>query len=120
MISSVIFLTYSVFLPVKTIVFIWFFFANSRALITFLLLPDVEIPITTSSFWPSASSCLENKNSNPKSFPIAVRVDVSVERDKAAIAFLFLLNLTVNSVERCCASEALPPLPKNIIFFFFL
>ena len=43
--------------------------------------------------------------------------DVSVTKEMAGIDFLFLQNLTVSSVDKCCASEALPPFPKKIIFF---
>ena len=42
--------------------------------------------------------------------------DVSVDKDIAGNAILFFLNLTVNSVAKCCASAALPPFPKKIIF----
>ena len=77
------------------------------------------IATTTSPGFPIASICLENKKSKPKSFPIAVSVDVSVTSEIAAIALLFFENLTLNSVERCWASEALPPFPKKVIFIFF-
>ena len=51
--------------------------------------------------------------------PIADIADVSVTKDKAGIDFLFSQNLTVSSVDKCCASAALPPFPKKIIFFPF-
>ena len=95
-----------------------FFFAVLKAFKTFLLLPEVVIPIATSSLSPSASICLENTKSNPKSFPIAVRADVSVTSDIAGIALRSFENLTVSSVAKCWASEALPPFPKKRIFFF--
>ena len=96
-----------------------FFFAVLIALITFLLLPEVVIPIATSSLSPKASICLENTKSNPKSFPIAVKADVSVANDIAGIALRFFENLTVSSVAKCWASEALPPFPKKEFFFPF-
>ena len=81
--------------------FKFFFFALLSPSMTFILFPEVEIPIATSPFSPTASICLENKYLNPKSFAIAVIVEVSVTNDKAAIAFLFLENLTDNSVAKC-------------------
>ena len=50
--------------------------------------------------------------------PIAVKADVSVANDIAGIALRFFENLTVSSVAKCCASDALPPFPKKRIFFF--
>ena len=54
-----------------------------------------------------------------KSLPIAVIVEVSVLKASAGIDFLFFLYLTTNSVAICCASAALPPLPKSIILLPF-
>ena len=68
---------------------------------------------------PNASICLEYIYLKPKSLPIAVKADVSVVNANPGNAFLFLLKRTVNSVARCCESDALPPFPKNIIFFLF-
>ena len=68
---------------------------------------------------PKASNCLEKTYLNPKSLPIAVKADVSVANDMADIALRFFLYLTVNSVAKCCASDALPPFPKKIIFFLY-
>ena len=48
---------------------------------TFLLFPDVVIPIAISPAFPIALICLENKNSKPKSFPIALNVEVSVTKE---------------------------------------
>ena len=118
-ISFVIFSANFVVFPVNNIVLMPLSYEYLRALITFLLFPEVDIPIATSPFFPIASICLEKIKSKPKSFPIAERDDVSVTKDNAEIGFLFFENLTVNSVERCCASAALPPLPKKIILFFF-
>lgn len=67
----------------------------------FLLDPDVEMQTKQSPFFPRACICLEKIYLNPKSFPIAVNALVSVTKDKAAMAFLLNLNLTVNSVARC-------------------
>ena len=103
----------------KNYTFESFFFAVLIALITFLLLPEVVIPIATSSLSPKASICLENIKSNPKSFPIAVKADVSVASDIAGIALRSFENLTVSSVAKCWASEALPPFPKKEFFFLF-
>jgi len=44
---------------------------------------------------------------------------VSVDKEIAGIDFLFFLYLTTNSVAICCASAALPPLPKSIILLPF-
>ena len=101
MISSVTSLISLVLFPVKMMHFIPILFANSNPLITFLLFPEVEIAIATSPFLPNASSCLEKSCSKPKSLPIAESVDVSVTKDNAGIDFLFLENLTVNSVDKC-------------------
>ena len=51
--------------------------------------------------FPRASIWLEKICSKPKSLPIAVSADVSVDNDIAEKAFLFLENLTVNSVDKC-------------------
>ncbi len=83
-------------------------------------LPDVLMAIKTSPSLPMAFIWRANMWSNPKSFPAAVSVDVSVVRAMAAIGARSLTYLTVSSVARCCASEALPPLPMNMIFFSFL
>ena len=110
---------YLILLPVKATVLMLLFLAYFKPFIMFLLFPEVDMPTATSPFCPIASNCLTNKYSNPKSLPIAEIVDVSVTNDKAEIGFLFFENRTVNSVDKCCASEALPPFPKKIIFFFF-
>ena len=77
------------------------------------------IPIATSPLFPSAYICLENKYLYPKSLDIAVIADVSVANDIALIALRLYLYLTVSSVAKCWASEALPPLPKKKILFPF-
>ena len=50
---------------------------------------------------PNASICLEYIFSKPKSFPIAVKADVSVVNANPGNAFLFFLKRTVSSVARC-------------------
>ena len=85
----------------------------------FSLFPDVEIPIATSPVLPIASIWREKTLLKPRSLPVAVRTEVSVESDRAGIAFLFSENLTTSSVARCWASAALPPFPKKSNFFFF-
>ena len=104
----------------KQKVFIFFLLAALIPLIKFILLPEVVIATHTSPLLPTASICLEKIYSNPKSFPIAVIAEVSVVKAIDGNALLFFLNLTVNSVAKCCASAALPPLPKKIIFLFCL
>jgi len=103
--------------PEKQKVFNFFLLATLIASIKFGLLPLVVIAMQMSPLLPMASSCLEKIYLNPKSLPIAVRAEVSVVKAIAGSAILFFLNLTVSSVARCCASAALPPLPKKIIFF---
>ena len=49
-----------------------------------------------------------------------MRAEVSVVKAIPGSGFLLILNLHVSSVAKCCASAALPPLPKKIIFPFFL
>ena len=116
---SVILSSSLIFLPQKAIVLSFIFFACFKAIIIFSLCPEVVIPNATSPVLAIASICLENKNLNPRSLPIAVKAEVSVVIAIAAIAFLFLENLTVSSVAICCESDALPPFPKIIIFLFF-
>ena len=103
--------------PEKQNVISFFLLAIFIASIKFWLLPEVVIPTHISPDCPNASICLENIYLKLKSLPIAVRADVSVVNASPGRALLFLLKRTVNSVARCWASEALPPLPKNIIFF---
>ena len=67
----------------------FFFLANFNALITFLLFPEVVIPIAISPGLPMDSICLEKISLNEKSFPIAVNAEVSVDNDIAGIDFLF-------------------------------
>ena len=86
----------------------------------FWLFPEVVIPIHKSPLLAIASICLEKINLKPRSFPIAVIAEVSVESDIAEKAFLFFLYLTVSSVAKCWASAALPPFPKKLFYFFFL
>ena len=74
---------------VKIIDFIFFFFANFNALITFRLFPEVVIPIAISPGFPIDSICLEKISLNEKSFPIAVNAEVSVDKDIAGIDLLF-------------------------------
>ena len=56
-------------------------------IIIFLLLPEVDIAMATSPDDPKASIWREKRNSNPKSFPIAVSADVSVDKEIAGKAF---------------------------------
>ena len=77
------------FFFVKITDVIFFFLANFNALITFLLFPEVVIPIAISPGFPIDSNCLEKISLNEKSFPIAVNVEVSVDKDIAGIDFLF-------------------------------
>ena len=60
-----------------------------------------------------ASTCREKTWSKPRSLPAASRSEVSVVRATAARARRFLAYRTTNSVARCCASAALPPLPAK-------
>jgi hypothetical protein len=77
-------------------------------------LPLVEMPSRTSPRLPNASTWRAKMPSTPKSFPIAVRSDVSVVSAIARIAGRGWSSVKVltNSVARCCASAALPPLPQ--------
>ena len=59
------------------------------------------IPTATSPFFPIDSICLEKILLKEKSFPIAVNVEVSVDKEIAGIDFLFFLYLTTNSVAIC-------------------
>ena len=49
-----------------------------------------------------------------------VIIDESAVSAMAGKLFLSILNRPTNSAAMCCASAALPPLPKSIIFFPFL
>ncbi len=62
---------------VKIIDINFFFFAIFNPLRTFLLLPEVVNPIAISPGWPIASICLEKISLKEKSFPIAVKAEVS-------------------------------------------
>ena len=64
-------------------------FAACRAAITFGLLPDVEMPMTTSPSSASASICRAKMLSKPKSFAPAVRIEVSVLSAIAGSAWRF-------------------------------
>ena len=88
--------------------------ARSAARITFAELPLVEIAIRTSPCRPSDSTWRSNIPSVPKSFAIAVRSDVSVVSAIAGIdgRTLSVVSVLTNSVARCWASAALPPLPQ--------
>ena len=105
-------------MPEKQQVKIFFLFATLNASTKFKLFPEVVRAIATSPELPMASNCLEKINLKSISLPIAVIAELSVDSAIAAIAFLFFLYLTVNSVAKCCESAALPPFPKKIIFFF--
>ena len=111
------FFGYFFFVKITDIIF--FFLANFNALITFLLFPEVVIPIAISPGFPIDSICLEKISLNEKSFPIAVNVEVSVDKDIAGIDLLFFLYFTTNSAAICCASDALPPFPNKIILLPF-
>ena len=77
-------------------------------------LPLVEMPISTSPARPCDSTCRANIPSTPKSFAIAVSNDESVVNAIAGIdgRGLSIVKVLTNSVARCWASAALPPLPQ--------
>ena len=50
---------------------------------------------------------------------MAVIADVSTVNDIAARGFLSILYLPINSADKCCESEAEPPLPQNMTLFLF-
>ena len=66
-----------------------FLFATFAAFIRFLLLPEVVKKIHMSPLLPMASICLAKTSSKLKSFPIAVKLLVSVVIDIAGTDFLF-------------------------------
>ena len=74
----------------------------------------MEIAISTSPRRPSDSTWRANIPSTPKSFAIAVSSEVSVVSAIAGIdgRGLSTVSVLTNSVARCCASAALPPLPQ--------
>ncbi len=80
----------------------------------FAELPLVEIAISTSPARPSDSTWRAKTPSTPKSFAIAVSSEVSVVRAMAGIdgRGLSTVSVLTNSVARCWASAALPPLPQ--------
>ena len=82
-------------LPEKQAVKIFFLFASLNASIKFWLLPDVVRAIAISPVFPIASNCLEKIYLKPKSLPDAVMADVSAERARPEIAFLFFFHLLV-------------------------
>ena len=75
--------------PEKQKVKIFFLLAILQASIKFSLLPDVVNAITISPELPNASNCLEKIYLKPKSFPVAVIADASVDNAIPANAFLF-------------------------------
>ena len=77
--------------PQKQILLIPIFVAFSKALIIFLLLPLVVIPISKSFFFPIASTCLEKTSSKLKSFPIADIVDIFSDMEIHGNGLLFLI-----------------------------
>ena len=99
--------------PVRAAVCIPIFFATSIAFTTLADLPEVEMPTARSSFFPKASSCLEKICSKEKSLAMAVMAEVSVVKARAGKGRLFKQKRLTNSAARCCASAALPPLPKK-------
>ena len=80
---------------------------------TFGLLPLVESATRTSPGATSDSTCRSKMRSNPKSLPAAVRTEEFVVRASAARLGRSLCSRTVSSAAKCCASAALPPLPKK-------
>jgi len=66
--------------PVKLTVVIPFSLAVLNALMMFVEVPLVVIPINTSPLPPNASTCLLNTSSKVKSFETAVKIDVLVVR----------------------------------------
>ena len=92
-----------------------------RDRIIFLLLPDVDIAISKSPFFPIASICLEKIWSKPKSFAIAVKLDGLDANEIDGNAFLSFSNFPTISEDICILSLALPPLPhNNIVLPFFI
>ena len=75
--------------PEKQKVKIFFLLAILHASIKFSLFPDVVKAMTTSPELPNASNCLEKIYLKPKSFPVAVIAETSVDKASPAIAFLF-------------------------------
>jgi len=73
----------------------------------------VEIPIATSPARPNASIWRANTRAKSESLAMLVRMEVSVVRASAASAGRSTAKRLTNSAARCCASAALPPLPKN-------
>ena len=106
-------------LPKRPIVFAFLSVDVTIPFLTLTEFPLVEIPKTTSPSETSASHCRLKIESNEKSFPIDVRIEVSVVNAIAGKLFLSFLNLLTNSAAICCASAALPPFPKIIILFPF-
>ena len=95
------FLSLPPFFPEKQKVKIFFLLAILHASIKFSLLPDVVNAITISPELPNASNCLEKIYLKPKSFPVAVIAETSVDNAIPANAFLFFLYFTVSSVAKC-------------------
>ena len=92
--------------------------AFANALTTFSEFPLVEIPIEHVALATERLDLARRtRRSKPKSFATAVSSEVSVVSAIAAIASRRRSSVSVltNSVARCCASPALPPLPQSRI-----
>src|ERR1700733_6046670 len=85
--------------------------ASSKARTKFAELPLVDSPTAMSRGCPNAPSCRENTTSTPMSLHSAVTTDVSLASPNAGSGRTPPPGCR-NSVAICCASVALPPLPK--------
>ena len=75
----------------------------------------MDSPTAMSFRPPNAASCRANTTSTPTSLHSAVTTEVSLARPNAGSAGAVLPSMGPgfrNSVASCCASVALPPLPK--------
>ena len=82
---------------------------------TFSELPLVEIPINTSPLLPMPCTCLEKIDSKSVSFDQAVMNELSVVKAIEGMGLRsWLVIPPISSVAKCCASAALPPLPKKM------
>ena len=107
-----IFASEFVFWPVRDIVVAPISFANSTALIIFLLSPEVEKLNNISFAFKIPSICLEKILLKPKSFPAAVITDESVVRAIAGNDFLFF---EVSAKENTNIEDVFKEIIKNLI-----
>src|SRR5438128_4513909 len=87
--------------------------ADASARLTLALLPLVEMPSAMSPFRASTWSCSTKVMEKSRSFPFAVMSAVSQGSAMAGSGDRFSKMGCMNSTETCCASQALPPLPKT-------